>query len=72
MYPLQEDFSVAYTFQKPFDVGVDDLKTLGVFWELLFYFFRSNKQRLQIRPRPLNFLKDGKHVTGGKAGKVAF
>lgn len=30
---------MAYTFQKPFDVGVDDLKTLGVFWELLLDFF---------------------------------
>lgn len=58
-----------YTFEKTFDVGVDTLEALGVLWELLLDLFGSNEQGFQIRPRSLNFLKDGENITGKKTGK---
>lgn len=61
--------NMTYTFEKTFDIGVNDLETLGVFWELLLDFFGPNEQRLQIGPRSLNFLKDSEHITADNAGQ---
>lgn len=60
---------MTYTFEKTFDIGVNDLETLGIFGQFLLYFFGPNEQRLQIGPRPLNFLKDSEHITADKGGQ---
>lgn len=60
-----EKLGATYTFEKAFDVGVNNLESLGVLGQLFFYFFRSEKQGLQVRPRPLNFLKYSEHITAG-------
>lgn len=55
--------STTYAFEDTLDVGIDNLESLGIFRQLFFNLFRPNEQRLQIRPRPLDFLENGEYIT---------